>query len=813
MVPKTLLFLIFSLITLPLISQKNPHSRKTYITHRIENPPKIDGILNDAVWEKAPAAKDFVMVEPGDGDPIPDSHATRVKFLYDDQAVYVAAFMEESHPEKIMKQFTQRDNLEQSEFFLMDINTYDDGENQTRFIVTAAGTQADARISGSNNEDYSYNVVWESAISEDENGWYVEIKIPYSALRFPKKEVQQWGIQFYREITHLNENYVWNYVDKSVGQISQYNGLLKGIRNIDPPVRLSLYPYMSSAVDYYNKKWNYNFNAGMDLKYGINESFTLDMTLVPDFGQTAYDKVELNLGPFEQLYGENRAFFTEGTELFTKGNLFYSRRVGNAPIGFNAAQKELLENEEIVENPEKTDLLNALKVSGRTDRGLGIGFFNAITNKTEAVFRDTITGKIRRSVTEPVANYNILVLDQRFNGNSSISLINTNVTRNGHFRDANVSGFLFNIYNKENSFNFEGSAKLSNVNLPIQNLTGFSSTLEVNRTKGNFRYGIGHEFANETYDINDLGISQINNFNNFFWETSYQIFEPQGIFNEYRIEIHGQHLRRYHPDVTVNTGVGGDFFAKTRKRFAFGGSLDINSKFRDFFETREENTYVTYQPSGVIHAWVSSDYRKKFAYDVRLRYEKFYKTSHRKYHLQLKPRFRVSDKFNFIYSFELNKEFDRPSFVTKSNREIVFGNRDDVSLENSLRANYNFNSRNGINLSFRNFWATASYADDQYSILASKGALLPYDYEITRDNNPNTNFNIWNIDLSYRWQFAPGSEAVLLYRNSIFNQNGMSSLNYRESLDRLFNEPARHNVSLKVVYYLDYNGIKNLFNS
>lgn len=812
MIPKTFLFFLFFLLTLSTFSQNNSISRKVYATQKVAHPPKIDGLLNDKVWIDVPTAKDFVMVQPGDGDPIPDSHATKVKIVYDDEALYVAAFLKESHPERIMKQFTQRDNLEQAEFFLMDINTYQDGENQTRFIVTAAGTQADARVTG-NDEDYNYNVVWDSAISQDNNGWYVEMKIPYSALRFPKKEVQEWGIQLYREITHLNQNYVWNYVDKSVGQISQYNGILKGIKNINPPVRLSLYPYTSSALNYYQGNSDYNFSAGMDLKYGLNESFTLDLTLIPDFGQTAYDEVELNLGPFEQIYGENRAFFTEGTELFNKGELFYSRRVGNSPIGFSDAQKGKLKDEEIIDNPDKTDLLNALKVSGRTDRGLGIGFFNAITNKVEAVYRDTITGNTRKKVTEPVANYNILVLDQRFNNNSSITLINTNVTRNGHFRDANVSGFLFDIYNKENSFNFIGQAKMSNVNLPSENLTGFASTLKVKRTKGNFRYSVGNEFANQTYDINDLGVSQINNFNNFFWNTSYQIFEPKGIYNEYRIEIYGQHLRRYRPDIAVNTGVGGSFFAMTRDRFAFGGSLDINSEFRDFFETRTENRYITYRPSWGLNPWVSSDYRKRFAYDVRFRYEKFHNSKHRDYHLKIKPRFRVSDKFNFVYSFEINREFNRPSFVAKTYRQIVFGNRDDTSIENSLKASYNFNSKNGINLSFRNFWATASFAENEFSTIQRKGDLEPFEYLVIEDNNPNKNFNIWNLDLSYRWQFAPGSEAVLLYRNSIFNQDGLSYLNYRESLDNLFQRPVRHNLSLRVVYSIDYNRIRNLFNS
>lgn len=807
---RNIIFSVLLFSSFFIFSQSNPAARRVYNTQKVENPPKIDGLLNDEVWKIVESQGEFLMVEPGDGDPISASHETQVKVLYDDEAIYIAGILLEEYPEKIMKQLTQRDNLNQSEFFLVDLNTYDDGENQTRFIVTSAGTQADARMTG-NNEDYGYNVVWESEVSQDNNGWYVEMKIPYSALRFPEKPEQLWGLQFAREITHLNSTYVWNYVNKSVGEMSQYTGLLKGVKNIDPPVRLSLYPYTSVASDHFDNNSDFNFSAGLDLKYGINDSFTLDMTLVPDFGQTAYDEVELNLGPFEQIFGENRAFFTEGTELFNKGDLFYSRRVGSTPIGFNDVQSELLENEEVLENPDRTDLLNALKVSGRTDRGLGIGFFNAITNEEVAIIKDTITGSLRERITEPVANYNILVLDQRFNKNSSITLVNTNVTRDGHYRDGNVSAFLFDVYNKSNSFNFAGEAKMSNVNLPMQNETGFASNFSIERTKGEFRYNIGHEFANETYDINDLGISFINNYNNFSGGVSYQIFEPKGNYNTYQFNLYGQHLRRYKPDLTVNTGIGGDFFAMTRKRFAFGGNLGYNTEFRDFFEPRVENTFITYKPFSDMSFFVSSDYRKQFAYDVRISFEEYFNTSHNNFNIRLSPRFRFNDRFNMVYEFQYGNQNDRPSYVTQLDNKVIFGIRDQKKFENAINANYNFNTKQGLNLSFRHFWSTARFAEGGFSTLEDEGNLRSFDYQINDENNPDANFNIWNLDLSYRWQFAPGSEAVLLYRNAIFNEDKLSYLDFSDSLDNLFARPARNNISLRIVYFIDYNNLKNLF--
>ena len=190
---------------------------------------------------------------------------------------------------------------------------------------------------------------------------------------------------------------------------------------------MSFYPFSTGIVSTYDGDTDGDFNLGMDLKYGITENFTLDATLIPDFSQAGFDDVELNLGPFEQRFSEQRQFFTEGIDLFTKGNLFYSRRIGGTPSKYDEVEENLTSNEEMINNPIKSKTINAVKVSGRTKKGLGVGFFNAVTDKTEASIKNLTTDEIYKVVTEPLTNYNILVLDQQFNKNSSVTLINTNV--------------------------------------------------------------------------------------------------------------------------------------------------------------------------------------------------------------------------------------------------------------------------------------------------------------------------------------------------------------------------------------------------
>ncbi|MDP5102117.1 MAG: DUF5916 domain-containing protein, partial [Nonlabens sp.] len=228
--------------------------------------------------------------------------------------------------------------------------------------------------------------------------------------------------------------YTFNFVDITVGNDTQYDALVTGVSDIKPPLRLNLYPYASIISNYNNGTSETVYNAGMDVKYGLSDAFTLDATLIPDFGQVAFDAVVLNLGPFEQTFSENRAFFTEGTDLFSKGDLFFSRRIGQRPSG--ASSLGLLENEQVLDNPSNAKLLNSIKVTGRTEGGLGIGVLNAFTERTEAAIVNMETNTVRNVLTEPFTNYNIAVLDQQFGQNSSVFLTNSTTLRNGSFTDA-----------------------------------------------------------------------------------------------------------------------------------------------------------------------------------------------------------------------------------------------------------------------------------------------------------------------------------------------------------------------------------------
>jgi len=785
-------------------------NKKSYQILRTDKAPKIDGVLDDDIWQKAEEAKDFTEFRPNIGIKDTVGMKTKVKVTYDDNAIYFGAYMQDD-PKKIMSQITQRDNFGQNDFFMVVLNPNNDAQNNTIFIVFSSGTQADA-IASLNDEDYGWNAVWDSAVKMHNDGWSLEMKIPYRALRFANEDIQTWGIQFQREIRRARARYSWNPIDPTIASSFQYHGEIKGLKNLKPPVRLNLYPFVSGIANTYDGQSETDLNFGLDVKYGITENFTLDATLVPDFSQVGFDNLTLNLGPFEQTFNEQRQFFTEGVDLFNKGGLFFSRRVGGAP----AESPELEENETFINYPNEVKVLNAVKVSGRTKNGLGIGVFNAFTEKTSTQILDTITNNTREVIAEPFSNYNILVVDQQFNNNSSVSLINTNVTREGPFRDANVTGLLMDVSNKRNTYNIDGQIKMSNVYLPEETSTGFNTSLKISKIHGNLRYAIDHRYADPNYDINDLGLNLRNNYNNFGMDASYQIFEPKGKLNNYRFTFAFDYRQLAEPNVFTDTSIRSGFRATTTNLNSFGFDFNLNpGKQYDYFESRVEGKYFIYENFMRFGGFYSSNYNKRFAYDIRTNVETLFENGRDLfgYDIKLEPRMRFNEHFLFEYEFQFNEINGSRGYATIENDEPIFGERNRTIISNEIKATYNFNPFQSLSLNIRKYWDRVLYDNELFTLLDNGRLTNSSGYTTSNvENDPNINYSAWNLDLSYSWQLAPGSFLTALYRNQLFNQDNEADITFKDNIDVLFNQPIQHSFSLRLQYFIDYSGIKNVFN-
>ncbi|WP_347050558.1 DUF5916 domain-containing protein [Flavobacterium olei] len=802
--------IIFFYFVFSALFSYGQNSKKTIQAKVTSQSIFIDGKLEEQAWESAPIATDFVMLEPDNGKAIPYEKRTEIKVLYNNDAIYIGAMMYDNEPAKILKEISQRDNFGTADLFGVFINGFNDGQQDFMFYVSAADVQGDCIMTDANGEDYSWDAVWISKAAVTENGWIVEMKIPYSALRFSAENKQTWGINFFREIKRERFKYTWNFVDSKIGTFTQQTGILEGIENIKPPTRLFFMPYASYYLNAADGQKTYGtMKGGMDIKYGINDAFTIDAILIPDFGQTKYDDQILNLGPFEQQFNENRAFFTEGTDLFSKGNMFYSRRIGGAP----SVDPSLNENEEILELPANVNLVNALKLSGRTKNGLGIGVLNAVTEKTFAVIKNTETEESRRVVVEPLTNYNVLVLDQRFRKNSSVTFINTNVTRNSHFRDANVTGLAWDLNTKANTYSLFGNVKYSHIN-DFEDKNGFYSTVSLAETSGNYRYSVGSDFVTKDFDPNDLGINFYTNYYNFYGNANYRILKPTKRFNTFRINYNMYTEFNKESGKLQDNSINANLNLTTIKNNYYGGGITFYPlEINDYYEPRAENRYVVIPRK--IESWgsISTNYNHKFAIDLNGTLNIFDESERLTYGFDIGPRYRFSDKLLLTYFFSYLRKNNNKGYIdqidddenSNTPNEIIFANRNVITYSNTLGGKYAINSAMTINLSVRQYW---SYADNKDILaLQQDGDFIAYpQYTI----NKNSSFYSWNADLSYSWWFAPGSQLSALYRNNASNFERIIDKDFRHNVSGLLNNDAlKHIFSISVKYFIDYNAVKN----
>ena len=800
-------FYVFSILLISLNLTGFSQVRKNALAKRVTDTPIIDGVLNDNAWVTAETNSDFYMLRPSNVGPARSSHPTTVKIVYDDEAVYFAASMLDPDGKNIASEISQRDEFyeKKTDFIGISLNPYNDDINFLSFIVTSAGTIADMKSVRDYDEgDSNFDAVFDAKVSRDDNGWYAEFKIPYSALRFPKKEIQTWGLNFYRRIFNLNEIYTWNYVDRSVGSYSEYLGTLNGIQNIDPPTRLFFYPYSQVNSELYKGNTGTGFSAGMDIKYGINEAFTLDATLIPDFGQVKFDDVELNLSPFEKQFDEKRAFFTEGTELFDRGGVFYSRRIGG-DLDVNP-EDYLQDNESVLSSDNSIDLINAIKVSGRTDNKLGIGFFNAITKKTTAILQDSITQNQREVTLEPLTNYNIVVLDQQLKNNSSITFLNTSVNRNSNFRNAIVSTLNLDYRTKKNNYRIEGSVLRSDIKENGNSTDGYKTTFKINKTKGNFRWMTGVWTTDENYNQDDMGISRWYNNQNVFANISYEIFNPTKYFNQFELKLSVRHGRRYTPSIKRNNNYEAELFFETNKLFKNRLEVELRTLNKDFFEPRVDGLFVLKPKEFSFRYDLDSDNTKDFVYAIELNalksIDEFYGEENKKIGFAAGLNYKISERLNTSLGIGVSKEEDDLGYAGNEGPDVIIGIRDVKINQAVFDMIYNVDSYKEIALEFRNYWSSVNYK--RYYSLQENGignSIASYPF----DENPNANFNIWNLDLSYNWRFAPGSSATVLYRNQIYSNDDQSLISYTESLDNLFGKDIGHQFSIRINYFLDYN--------
>ena len=792
--------------------------RKTFPAIKfVQPPPRIDGTLDDIAWKDIPVATDFIQNYPSFG--LAASQKTEVKIIYDNSAIYIGAYLFDD-PALMRNQITARDE-EQSkdlDYFSVFLDTYNDHQNGFQFLVTTSNVQTDARLSPGvvtvlgEYGDKTWDAVWDSKVSIKEDGWVVEMKIPYISLRFSKKILQDWGIQLLRSVRRNNETSFWNPVDPNLNGFVNQFGLLKNLVEIKPPLRLSLSPYVSTGIhntpdkEGYKTEWLHS--GGLDLKYGINESFTLDATLIPDFGQVLSDNVVNNLTPYEVKFDEYRPFFTEGTEIFNKSGLFYSRRIGATPSGYQAINNMADDdpNIEIIKNPSRTQLYNAIKFSGRTPQKLGIGFFNAIAAPMHATIRNKITGERIKFQTEPLTNYNIIVLDQALKGRSYVTFTNTNVMRNGTNTDANVTGLDFSLYDKRNLFNIRGYGHYSKV-FTINNYDGYNTLLKLGKVSGKIQFYAQNTIRSEMYDPTDLGYLQTANLNTNTGSFSYKQLTPTKNFLSYEYDILTQYNRLYKPDKfnTIQVQVSGFWVFKNFWDAKLTAAYLPDQ--HDYFVVGSPFDKFARRPQyGYLLLNGNTDSRKRLFFNYNFLVADFFKNPEKEnYILEGGFRYRFSNKLTLELSHRFETETD---YIVSAGRDNLGKPRiafvDFKEVTSILSGIYNFTSRINLILRVRHYWSNVpvkriAYLDDKGNPVSVTN--------ITAEDN----VNFFNADAFFTWDFSYGSRFVLGYKNWLGEDESVDGTRFKQyvsNLGQTFGLKHGNELTVRFIYYLDYNQLK-----
>lgn len=804
---KNSLVLILILVLSNLFAQ---NEKKSVQAVKVNEHIKMDGFLNEADWKTAPKAVDFLEINPTEGKA--PKFPTEVSILYNDYAVYVGAMMYDTAPDSILRQLGERDDDLNADNFTISFDTYDKKIDAFVFSVAASGVQSDYRYS-----DGSFNAVWHSHVKILENGWSVEMEIPFSAFRFPNSDSVEWNVQFEREIRRTRSQLQWSLVSKNFQNPINYWGKLKGLKNIKNPIRLQISPYLSGNYSLRDKESVYGYGGGADLKFGLSEAFTLDMTLLPDFSQVQSDNQVKNLTAFEVVFEEQRPFFQEGVDLFNMSGLFYSRRIGGRPLGYYNVGSQLDSNEVIKSNPTTSKLLNVTKVSGRTQKGTGIGFLNAVTNETYATIEDTITGNTRSLLTNPVVNYSIVAVDQNLKNNSSIFLINLNTTRAKGFSDANVTSMGANLVNKANSYSFFGTVKVTQQEDTLTLARTFAENklndgtnifLQASKIKGKFRARLVSENISPNFNPNDLGVNFMTNYRTHVAEVKYNEYNPFWILNQWYNTASIKVEQNYTTNLVLRKEINYNTFTTFRKTF-HSIYFNINSQLGDgidLFEARIPGQNFINPGYFYSQLGVSSDYRRKLAIDANygLGYgQKYYGPSY--YHeARFAPIIRFTDKFTLRPSIDVLYHQGSTGFGGyDSIGNPLYGRRTIKTITNVISAKYLFKNNLSLTLRVRHYWSSGKY--EYHGYLDSKGIIIRND-SITK--NTDFNFNALNVDLVFSWQVGPGSFLNIVYKNALISDKNVLITSYKKNLDSVFEDHPLHTVTMKFIYFFDWASMK-----
>jgi hypothetical protein len=844
--------------------------KKQYKATRITTAPLINGILDDEVWQSGEWIDDFTQFEPYNGKK--PSQRTEFKILFDDDNIYGAFKAFDTSPDSIVNRLTRRDNPD-GDLVGIIFDSFHDLRTGFLFGISSSGVKYDMMFTNDGqNEDESWDPNWWVKTSMNDEGWVAEMKIPFSQVRFEKNSGDTWGLEVARVLYRKDETSFWQHIPADAPGIVHLFGEMTGLEQIKPRKIFDVTPYTVAKLETFKADPENPFlakgklsklNGGIDAKIGVTNNMTMDLTINPDFGQIEADPSEVNLSAYETFFREKRPFFIEGNNITNFGlgigdggvgndNLFYSRRVGRQPHGYPD-----LEDGWNADVPASTTILGAAKLTGKTQKGLSVGFVEAVTAEEKAEI--DMLGERKFETVEPLTNYLVGRVQKDINdGKTIIGGIFTSTNRD---LDANLADFMhkaaytggvdFTQYFKDKSWMFnlntafslvEGSTKaLENtqrssaryfqrpdndytvLDTTRTSLAGSGGRMQLMKMNGHLNFLYATLWKTPGFETNDLGyIREADQILSVFW-AGYNQWEPKGIYRRYNINA----------DVFFVNNFGGDW---TGKGFEWNASMGLKNYWNVWTGGNLEGSSLS---TGILRGGpmmklpgntnarmgFSTDNRKKLVFEVFTNLSKGWENNSRNFNTSLDITYKPTDYLSLSVSPGYSTSFNELQYVSRievDNRDkYIFASIDRKTINTSLRINLNLSP----NLTFQ-YWgqpfvASGKYYDHKFILEPMAGnyrdrfwtysekqiSLDEEDYNVDENLDGTIDYSFGKRDfnvreflsnLVVRWEYNPGSSIYLVWSQtrSSYNDSGKLDLinDFGDLFDGSDNKP--HNVFL-----------------
>ena len=815
----TLILLVLLAFT---ISTAQTVIKKQYHATRVTTAPVINGILDDEAWKQGDWVDDFTQYEPYNGKHT--TQKTEFKILFDDDNIYAAFKAYDTAPDSIVNRLTRRDNVD-GDLVGVIFDSFHDLRTGFLFGISSSGVKYDQMFTGDGqNQDGSWDPNWWAKTSINSEGWIAEMKIPFSQVRFDKNSSGTWGLEVARIYYRKNETDFWEHVPKDAPGLVHLFGELTGMDNIKPRKIFDVTPYAVAKAETFKKEpgnpflakgQKYGLNAGVDAKIGITNNMTMDLTVNPDFGQVEADPSVVNLSAYETYFSEKRPFFIEGNNItnFNMGigngnngndNLFYSRRIGRRPEG-NLDLKDGWH----ADIPTYTNILGAAKLTGKTSKGLSVGFIEGMTAEEKAEI-DTVSGKVPPTpnsrifqTVEPFTNYFLGRIQKDFKeGNTLLGGIFTGTNRNlddnlakTMHKSAYTGGFDFTQYFKKKAWMFNLNAAFSQVNgskeaiaLTQQSsahyyqrpdndyvnfnpdrtsLLGSGGRMQIQKLNGHLNLMGCVIWKTSGFEINDLGyMQQADNVLSVLW-AGYNQWEPKGIYQRFNLNGDFYLVNNFGGNIT---GKGIEFNPSMTFKNYWSAWMYGNLNGSAFSTDMLRGGPIMKMPGSMTaNAGFSTDYRKKLNFSVSFNSNAGFEKSYKNFYIGSDITYKPINSLVVTLSPGISKSFTDLQYVTELNYNgadrYIFASIDRTTINASIRINFNLTPDLTLQYWGQPYIASGKYYNhkyildplskeytDRFHIYTDAQKTFDTDhYNIDENTDGTTDYTIGNNDFNYQF--------------------------------------------------------------